>query len=115
MVQKYLDKLSKIVEAALPADFSRVNLRCKHFFTGAAAYVHNKIFCTYTPSGIAIKLSLEEREKLLKLEKGSELRYFPNAPVKKEYIILNRKIIENIEELHYWIKIAMNYVISKID
>ena len=111
VVQKYLDNLSKIVEAAIPADFSRTNLRYKHFFTGAAAYAYHKIFCTYTPNGIAIKLPRVEINKLIESKKGFELRYFENSPVKKDYVVLDSTIVDNRKELSYWISMALDYVI----
>lgn len=112
MVQKYLDELSTIVNEVLSEDISKTNLQFKHFFTGAAVYANNKIFCTYTPSGIAVKIPSNERTKLIASNKGSELRYFANAPIKKDYIVLSKEIVEDRDELNYWIHKAFNYVIS---
>lgn len=109
MVQKYLDKLVKIINSTVSDEFSQKNLRFNHFFNGAAAYANNKIFCTYTPSGIAIKLPIAKRDNLIALNKGSELRYFAKSPVKKDYVVLNK---ENNEELKFWILIALDYVLT---
>ena len=112
MVQKYLDKLSKIVNEALSGKISKTDLLFKHFFSGAAVYAYDKIFCTYTPSGIALKLPSKEMVKLIKSDKGSELRYFVKSPVKKDYIVLGSEIIENNDDLNYWIRMAFNYAKS---
>lgn len=92
--------------------FSQTNLLVKHFFSGAAAYIDNKIFCTYTPKGIAVKLSKVKRENLITSKKGAELRYFPKAPIKKDYVILNHEILANEEELNYWICEALKHVLK---
>ena len=109
MVQKYLDELSKIVNETVSKEFSQENIRYKHFFNGAAAYANDKIFCTYTPSGIAVKLPIEKRDNLIAMNKGSELRYFAKSPVKKEYVVINE---ENIKELKFWILIGLDYALS---
>lgn len=109
MVQKYLEELTKIVNSTVSEDFSQENLRYNHFFNGAAAYVNDKIFCTYTPAGIAVKLPIAKRDNLIALNKGSELRYFEKSPVKKDYVVLNE---ENNEELKLWILIALDYTLN---
>ena len=106
MVQEYLDKLEKIVDEALP---STDDLECKHFFSGAAVYVNGKIFCSYTPVGIAVKLPEAEREKLITSKKGTELRYFPKAPIKKGYVVLSSEIMKNLDELFFWIRKAIDF------
>ena len=70
MVQKYLDELSEIMERAIPQYVSSMSLQYKHFFSGAAAYVNDNIFCTHTPKGIAIKIPKEKRDKLLKSKRA---------------------------------------------
>lgn len=109
MVQKYLEELTKIVNSTVSEDFSQENLRYNHFFNGAAAYVNDKIFCTYTPAGIAVKLPADKRDSLIALNKGSELRYFAKSPVKRDYVVLKE---ENRKELNLWILIALDYALN---
>ncbi|MCE7733951.1 MAG: TfoX/Sxy family protein [Candidatus Heimdallarchaeota archaeon] len=109
VVQKYLDELSIIISEAITDNISETDLQFKHFFSGAAAYVKDKIFCTYTPSGIAVKIPANERAKLITSKKGSELRYFPKAPIKKDYIVLGSEIVDNTKELNLWINVAFEY------
>lgn len=109
MVQKYLDKLKKIVDATVSVEFSQKNLRYNHFFNGAAVYAKDRIFCTYTPAGIAIKLPADKRDSLIALNKGSELRYFAKSPVKRDYVVLKE---ENRKELNLWILIALDYALN---
>ena len=109
MVQKYLDELSKIVKITVSEEFTQENIRFNHFFNGAAAYANDKIFCTYTPSGIAVKLPVDKRKNLISSNKGSELRYFDKSPVKKDYVVLEK---DDNEELNLWILIVMDYAMN---
>lgn len=111
MVQKYVNMLSKIVENAVD-NYSQSNLIVKHFFSGAAAYFENKIFCTYTPVGIALKLPQNEIIDLIHADRGSELRYFEKAPIKKDYVVISDEITNDPNELNHWFQLSVKYVKS---
>jgi len=108
MAEKYLKQLIKIMNKI---HFKDVNLECKHFFSGAAVYVNGKICMSLTPAGFALKLP-EESRNILKKEKGARvLRYFPKAPIKKEYVILPQKMLNDTKQLKVWIQNSIQYVI----
>ncbi len=86
MAREYLEKLSTFV-ANLDLEGLDASVECKHFFNGAALYVDGKICASLTPVGLALKLSEETREKLFSAEQAVPLRYFPKAPIKKDYAL----------------------------
>jgi len=106
MVKIYLDKLIDLMDR-IKLDERYV---VKHFFSGAAVYVDGKICITLTPKGLAFKLPLKERDRLLKLKGFRRLRYFPKAPVKKEYVVLNGDKINNIVLVRRLVKVSVGYV-----
>lgn len=110
MVKEYLDELRRIIDKALP---SVDDLECKHLFSGAAVYVNGKIFCSHTPVGIAVKLPEDEIVNLIASKRGTELRYFPRAPIKKDYVVLGSQIVKNLDELYYWIGRAVDFTTSR--
>jgi len=111
MAKGYLDRLSVIMEQAIAGRFEDVNLECKHFFSGAAVYVDGRICISLTPVGFAIKLPEKSREILLK-EKGTKhLRYFPTGPIKKDYVVLPKTMLNDMKVLRRWIKISIEYVL----
>ena len=57
---------------------------------------------TLTPVGLALKLSEGDRANLLAAG-GTELRYFPNAPAKKDYVVLPPDLVEETGALEHWI------------
>ncbi len=83
MAKAQLEALQALVDRILADQNAAGAITCKHFFNGAAAYIDGRIFMTLTPAGLALKLPENERDRLAAL--GVEpLRYFPNAPIKKD-------------------------------
>ena len=62
-------------------------LECRHFFSGAAAYRDGSIAATLTPVGLAFKVPAEVHDTLLSGGHAVPLRYFPKAPVKRNYVL----------------------------
>ena len=95
MAQPYLAMLSQmIVSLELPISKSVV-LECKHFFSGAALYADGQICASLTPAGFGLKLPKEVRDRMIDEGEGEELKYFENAPVKREYISLSQAKMED--------------------
>jgi len=107
MVKKYLTELEELLEKVVSPT---AKVEYKHFFSGAAAYSNKKIFATLTPKGFAIKLPEENVKKLVKEKQAKLLHYFPKSPVKKNYAVLSKQILEDKKELKQWIKISLQYV-----
>ena len=84
MAAPYRTKLQNLVDASLGTDSDQVV--CKHFFSGAAAYLDDKIIATLSPVGLAIKLSERSCQELLKAD-AKPLRYFPKSPIKRNYVL----------------------------
>jgi TfoX/Sxy family transcriptional regulator of competence genes len=87
MAEPYLTDLRGLLARLAPMAGIGDEVVCKHFFSGAAAYVEGRIFLSLTPAGLAVKLPPARREALMAAG-GGPLRYFPKAPVKKGYVVL---------------------------
>jgi hypothetical protein len=85
MAQPYLDQLEKLVRSLAPG---RDDLICKHFFSGAALYVQDRICASLSPKGLAFKLGSSRCENILAQGRAIPLQYFDNAPIKRDYILL---------------------------
>jgi TfoX/Sxy family transcriptional regulator of competence genes len=99
MAEPYFSDLKAILARAAAGGAEIV---CKHFFGGAAAYADGRIFTTLTPAGLALKLAEEDRGKLRE-EGAKPLRYFPKAPIKKDYVVLPDSVREDRRVLEVWI------------
>ncbi len=85
-----------------PGPQPRATIECKHFFGGAAAYADGRIFMTLTTVGLALKLP--EASRLTLLDAGAmPLQYFPNAPIKKDYVVLPDDLANDANALAPWI------------
>jgi len=112
MAKEYLEKLSAVMKKTTARRFKNVNIECKHFFSGAAVYADGRICISLTPVGFAIKLPENSRDQLLK-EKGTKsLRYFPKGPIKKDYVVLPKAMLNDIKVLRSWVKITIEYVLT---
>lgn len=98
-----------IVDAASAREVGAGEILCKHFFSGAAAYVDGQIFMTLTPAGLALKLPENDRNALFE-QSAEPLKYFPNAPVKKSYVLLPIQFIDDLAVLNSWISRSIEFV-----
>lgn len=108
MVDSYLRALRSILDAAVPEAERSATIECKHFFSGAAAYAGGRIFMSLTPAGLALKLSASDRAALLD-HGATPLRYFPKAPIKKDYVVIPESIRSDEDALARWINASFEF------
>ncbi|MEH6524730.1 MAG: TfoX/Sxy family protein [Sneathiella sp.] len=109
MAEPYYSALQHLAETNKLLTSRSQDLSCKHFFSGAAAYIDKHIFLSISPVGLALKLSDEDCTALFELG-GTQLRYFPKAPVKKGYVVLTENIVEDEEDLNSWIMRSIAFI-----
>jgi TfoX/Sxy family transcriptional regulator of competence genes len=102
MAEPYLQELQSLLTKSAPRQGRIVTVTCKHFFAGAAAYVDGHIFMSFTPAGLALKLPEDARAELRKLG-AKPLRYFPKAPIKKDYLVVSARMATDPKALSPWI------------
>ncbi len=110
MVQVYVEQLTELMKQAASRKHRGVRLEIKHFFSGAAVYANGAICITLTPAGFALKLPSKRRTTLLAKHGGTTLRYFPKAPIKKEYAVLPANIMDDADALRSWVAASIDYV-----
>lgn len=110
MAQKYLEQLTELMEEVGVNKNKR--LVYKHFFAGAACWVHGKIFASLSPVGFALKLPERQRTELMKEKGVKPLQYFLKAPIKKEYVVLPERMVASSEALKNLVTISIDYVLG---
>jgi TfoX/Sxy family transcriptional regulator of competence genes len=110
MVAIHLAALRSLLERAAPARGRTrdIEIQCKHFFSGAAAYASGRIFMTLTSVGLALKLPAKA-QALLVAQGGKPLRYFPTGPIKKDYVVVPGRIAANPSLLAPWIAKSIRF------
>lgn len=112
MAKEYLDKLTDLMERTMSSRSKQIRLEYKHFFSGAAVYANGRICITLTPVGLALKLPESLRNDLTKEEGTKALQYFPDAPIKKDYIVLPDRLVNDRESLQLWAEKSIDYVVT---
>ncbi len=92
MAEPYLTQLNELAEQWIKADRRIGALECRHFFSGAAAYRNGIIAASLTPVGLAFKVPVEVHDELLDSGLASPLRYFPGAPIKRDYVLFSEGV-----------------------
>ena len=112
MAQEYLEQLNTLVGRLTSGGLKGVKLECKHFFSGAAVYVNRRICMSWTPVGFAIKLPEPSRRTLINQHSAKHLRYFPKGPIKKDYVVLPKGMLEDMKTLGRLAKTSVEYTLS---
>ena len=112
MAQEYLERLTARIQEAASGRFKDIKLEYKHFFSGAALYANGRICISLTPVGFAIKLPEKSRNALLKQKDTKPLRYFPEGPIKKDYVVLPEAILNDAKVLRHWVKLGIEHAAS---
>lgn len=108
MAKVQLDELTALIDRVVLNKTTLDSITCKHFFNGAAAYIESHIFMTLTTVGLAVKLPEHDRTQLIALG-AKPLRYFPKAPIKKDYVILPGSVIEDEVMLASWVEASIKF------
>ena len=111
MVDAQLQTLKSLLDSVDAQMDPAVALECKHFFSGAAAYADGRIFMTLTPVGLALKLPEEARNSLLS-QGAKPLKYFPKAPIKKDYVVLPEAMVADRAGLATWISESARFALT---
>jgi TfoX/Sxy family transcriptional regulator of competence genes len=100
IAEPYLTQLRSLAEEWMNSDDRVGTLEARHFFSGAALYRGGTIVGSLTPVGLAFKVPVEVRDRLLKSQRAVPLRYFPNSPVKSDYVLFPDSVVEPEEATH---------------
>ncbi|MCH9021042.1 MAG: TfoX/Sxy family protein [Proteobacteria bacterium] len=111
MAKEYFGKLRSLLEVTIRNLPPGVGVEIKHFFSGAAAYANGRICISLTTVGLAMKLPQDGCARLI--EDGARpLRYFPNAPVKRQYVIVPEDLHEDEDRLRFWARTSIDYALT---
>ncbi len=112
MAKEHFNKLNILMKEIGPDISITAILEIKHFFNGAAVYANGRICISLTPIGFALKLPEAIREELLKEEGTKNLQYFPEAPIKKEYVVLPQRLLDDRNRFCFLVEKSIEYVMS---
>ena len=112
MKKKYFDEITKILKQVYPNLASAYRLEFKNVFGAIGGYVNDRIFISCGKFGVALKLPPEILEELFKEKDIKHLKYFSNGHVKKEYVVLPKRILDDRHQLKKLIDESIKCAIS---
>ncbi|VAX20651.1 hypothetical protein MNBD_NITROSPINAE02-1524 [hydrothermal vent metagenome] len=98
MTSEYQNRLSLLLKIHRPRLATTHKLEFKNCFGAVAGYVEGAIFITCGQFGLALKLPAKTVDSVMQDKGGKPLKYFPNGHVKKDYVVIPERILENYSE-----------------
>jgi len=49
---------------------------------------------------------------LLKQKGAKHLQYFPEGPIKKDYVVLPKTMLKDMRTLRRWVRVSIEYVLT---
>ena len=92
--------LQAILAAAAPPDMP---LTFRPMFGGILAYVDGKPLASLSNVGLALKLAGDDHREFLKLPGAEPLRYEPDSPLSKTYVVAPAALIADADAFRAWI------------
>ena len=93
-------RLQVVVAAASPPDLP---VTFRPMFGGIMAYADGKPFASLSNAGLALKLSGAARAEMLEVPGAAPLRYEPDAPASKTYVLVPAAMLADQDQLRAWI------------
>jgi TfoX/Sxy family transcriptional regulator of competence genes len=81
----------------------QLEVRFKPMFGGILAYIFDKPAGSLSDVGLALKMSGAERDALLAVPGAEPLRYAPDQPLSKTYVVVPDAMLDDPETLGGWI------------
>ena len=109
MNNRNLDKITKLLEQVQPKLPNAHRVEFKNVFGAVGGYVDGRIFISCGKFGVALRLPSEILINLFQEQDVERLKYFPNGHIKKEYAVLPRRILEDIDRLRELVNESVRY------
>lgn len=93
-------QLQAVMQRAAPPDMP---LGFRPMFGGIMAYCEGKPFASLSNVGLALKLAGGDHTALLAEEGASALRYEPDQPASKSYVVVPPGMLADLDRLRHWI------------
>ena len=92
--------LQATLTEAAPPD---LDIAFRPMFGGIMAYADGKPFASLSDVGLGLKLAGSERDALLALPSAAPLRYGPDQPTSKSYVLVPKAMLSEPDVLRSWV------------
>ena len=112
MENKYLNELTTLLKQARPKFSTTHRLEFKNVFGAVGGYINGRIFMSCGKFGVALRLPPDTRATLFQEKEAKHLKYFPKGHVKKEYAVLQKRILENKGRLKKFVDESIKFMLE---
>lgn len=92
--------LQAILISAAPRD---LDVAFRPMFGGLFGYADGKPFASLSNVGLALKFVGSEHEAMLSLPGAAPLRYEPDQPASKSYVLVPESVLAEPDQLRAWV------------
>ncbi|WP_267381514.1 MULTISPECIES: TfoX/Sxy family protein [unclassified Sphingomonas] len=92
--------LQPILAGAAPLN---LDVAFRPMFGGIIAYADGKPFASLSDIGLALKFAGSERDAMLALPGAAPLRYEPDQPASKSYVVIPEPMLSEPDQLRSWV------------
>lgn len=93
-------ELQTVMEAASPPD---LELGFRPMFGGIMGYAAGQVFASLSNVGLALKMTGADHTALSEVPDVKPLRYEPDDPPSKSYLLLPNAMLSDLDSLRSWI------------
>ncbi len=109
----YLAELEKLLASGYSKRPKSHQLEFRNCFGAVAGYVDGNIFVSCGRFGVALKLPPKVLGRLLKEAGVTQLKYFRNGHVKKEYAVIPTRILNDAGRFRELLEQSVEYALHK--
>ena len=102
--------LQPVLAGAAPPD---LDVTFRPMFGGLFAYADGKPFASLSDVGLALKFAGSERDAILALPGAAPLRYEPDQPASKSYVVVPETMLSEPAELRSWVNRSISGLPAK--
>lgn len=110
MSEATLEELQDTLSAATETLNLDGELSFKAMFGGVLGYMEGRAFASLSDVGLALKLSPADQDVLLREPGAARLRYAPDAPESKQYIVVPQAVRADAAALGGWVRRSREFV-----
>ena len=103
MGEKRVQHNPKELQLVLQRSAPDMPLAFRPMFGGIMGYADGKPFASLSTVGLALKLAREDHAALLAIEGAVALRYGPDQPVSKSYVVVPAAMLSDPGALRPWV------------
>ena len=112
MQNEHFERITELLKQANPKLSATHRIEFKNVFGAVGGYVNGRIFISCGKFGVALRLPPKTLERLFNKKVAKHLKYFSKGHIKKEYVVLSKRITEDRRQFCKLISASVKYVLK---